>query len=153
VLGSGFFGVSPAKLLAVLFRMSSLELDLCSSAGSLKTRAYPRWPPASSGPAAPSHGRVSIFCTVHGLHALGRSLLGLARVGHVLSYIPWLVGIGGFSGRLLHRVTPGEHALAPMTAFPNVSFCLISVWFFCVFCSESAFVMFNYCWTICWHGC
>jgi len=43
VLGSGFSGVSPASFSGCAFLMSSLKLDLCSSAGSFMTRASLWW--------------------------------------------------------------------------------------------------------------
>jgi hypothetical protein len=66
-----------------LFWFLSLELDLLTSAGFSKTCASP--PPASSGPAASSHGHASSPCLARGLHAPGRSLPRLTHVGHGLS--------------------------------------------------------------------
>jgi hypothetical protein len=68
-----------------------------------------------------------------------------------------IVKTGDFGGRLLQREVPGEgmclHALVPVTAFSRRRFLLVSVWIFCLFfCSQSAFVMLNCYWTICWHS-
>jgi hypothetical protein len=43
VLGNGFSGVSPAIFSGYVFLMSSLEPDLCSSAGSFMTHASLWW--------------------------------------------------------------------------------------------------------------
>jgi hypothetical protein len=76
-----------------------LGSDLQTSAGSFKTRVFPRWLPASFGPAAPSHGRVGLSRSARSQHVLGRSLLGLAREGY-------FGGSGGSGGQLLQRMGP-----------------------------------------------
>jgi hypothetical protein len=67
--------------------------DQLSSAISSRTRTSPQWSPASSGPAASSHGSVGPSCSARGLHAPGKSLPGPARVCHSLSS---MTGLGGF---------------------------------------------------------
>jgi hypothetical protein len=69
----------------------SLESDLLISAGSSTTHTSPRWSPASSGPAAPSLGRVARPCLARGQHTPGRSLPRPAREDHDLSPRMWLV--------------------------------------------------------------
>jgi hypothetical protein len=68
-----------------LFWVFSLESDMLTLAYFFKARASPRGSPASSSPAASSHGRADSPRLEHGLHAPRRSLLGPACVGHVLS--------------------------------------------------------------------
>jgi hypothetical protein len=79
--------VFPAESLTrfSLFEFHSLVSDLLSSAASSKTSASPQWSPASSSPAASSHGRVGPSRSARGLHAPRKSLPGPARVGHCLS--------------------------------------------------------------------
>jgi hypothetical protein len=88
-LGNNFLvcfygGVSNLVFLCFGFFLS-LESDLLILVGFSKTRASPRWSPASFDPAASSHGRVSSSSSARGLQAPGRSIFGPARVGHGLS--------------------------------------------------------------------
>jgi hypothetical protein len=93
--------MSPAKRLAVLFLVVSLEPDMFSSTGFYTTRAFSRWSPASSDRVAPNHGRIGLSCLARGHHMPGRLLLGPVREGHDLSSRPWLVEIGDFGGCLV----------------------------------------------------
>jgi hypothetical protein len=68
-----------------LFWDFSLESNLFTPAGFFKTHASPWGSPASSGLVASSHGRADSPHSARGLHALGRSLPGPARVDHGLS--------------------------------------------------------------------
>jgi hypothetical protein len=79
-----FFG-RVSDLIFIYLGFLSLVSNLFTSTDSSKTRASPQWLPASSGPAASSHGRVGPSRSARGLHATRKSLPGLARVSHGLS--------------------------------------------------------------------
>jgi hypothetical protein len=92
----------------------SLELDLLTSVGFLKTRTSPQWSPASSNSAASSFGRAAC-----GQYPLGRSLLGLAGEGHGMTSRVQLVVFGGSGvsdSRLLKREVPVGGACGPHAA-------------------------------------
>jgi hypothetical protein len=81
-------GMHSAKFLTMIFFFLFFKSQTYSLRLGFRRRASPRWSPASSGPPASSHSHVGSSCSVLGQHALGRSLLGPARMGHNW----WFVG-------------------------------------------------------------
>jgi hypothetical protein len=126
----------------------SLESDLLTSAGFIKTRTSPRWSSAFSDTAAPSLGRVARFCSARGQHAPGRSLPVPAREGYdMISRVRLVVfGVSGVSGgHLLKREVPSGGACSPRAGdgASDASFlCWCSVvGLFCVFFSTVCYVL------------